>query len=122
MNKVWIVAAREYRINIRRWSFWLFTLGLPMLIAFRVFIVLLIILWQGTSLTGGSDDGPPNKLGVVDQAGLLDWQALNHQDPASVSVDPDLQALLNELRLPTGLKKMIEQLATITSGGRLFPR
>ena len=61
MHKLWLVAKHEYLKMVRRRSFWLGTLGVPLLIV--------VVMAVSIAVAVGGGDGKP--LGYVDQAGLL---------------------------------------------------
>ncbi len=61
MRKFWLVAKHEYLKMVRRRTFWLGTLGVPLLIIVVVAVGIIVSM-------GGSDDRP---LGYVDHAGVF---------------------------------------------------
>ena len=105
MHKVWIIAAREFKINIKRWSFWLLTLGLPVLMFLIGVLSIAIILF--TSGSGDSEEEKtrlPPRLGVVDQAAMLDWEGLNKPDDENAQPK---NSALDEFALSEGLKQRL---------------
>ena len=67
MRKIWLVAKAEYLQLVRRRSFLLATLGIPIFIGVVMAVSILVAV-------GGRDDRP---IGVVDQAGILGDVAAN---------------------------------------------
>ncbi len=74
MNKVWIIAKREYLFNVRRPGFLIFTFGMP--------LIGLLILLGGAFFSGAiggfferqfeGTDTVTQPIGIVDQAAIID--------------------------------------------------
>ena len=69
MDNLWRVAAFEYRRNVFKRSFLITLLSIPLFIAF--------IVGMGLFIEGGSKQ--TLAVGIVDQAGLFEWQAVPAQ-------------------------------------------
>lgn len=65
MNKMWLIARREYLYNLRRPAFLFAVFGAPLFTFFMWFIIFTLIL------NSANDVESVGKVGYVDQAGLL---------------------------------------------------
>ncbi|MFZ5915915.1 MAG: ABC transporter permease [Chloroflexota bacterium] len=79
MGKLWLVARHEYLKQVRRRSFWLVTLGLPLLIAAVITVGIVVSI-------GKTDDRP---LGYVDRAGVLAAGLLPEGESVAMRSFPD---------------------------------
>ncbi len=89
MHKLWLVVKHEYLKNVRRRTFVLGTLGIPLLIVAIMAISILVAI-------GGQDERP---LGYVDEAGVISL-------PASADADHgvDLRAFSDETAARSALE------------------
>jgi ABC-2 type transport system permease protein len=69
MDSLWRVALFEYRRNVFKRSFLIILLSIPLFIAF--------VVGMGLSLEKGSSETLP--VGIVDQAGLFEWETVPAQ-------------------------------------------
>ncbi|CAM2070144.1 ABC transporter permease [Sulfidibacter corallicola] len=101
--KVATVAKREYLIQVRRWSFWLFTLGMPIFFLLIGVVMFAIAFFSMRSHMSGEGPEIPRVIGVVDPATLIDLDTLNAQEIEENSRDElsGITALvLEEFELP----------------------
>ena len=66
MNRVMIVARNEFLSNVRKRSFLWTALGVPLFS-----VAIMVVVFAITANTAGSGDVPVERLGYVDQAGIL---------------------------------------------------
>lgn len=115
MSKVWVVFWREFSHNIRKISFWLTTLGLPifmMAIGAFIFIIAFYSASKSIKKTEKKQDLP---FAIVDTGGIVDWELLNPKtaDGSQLGNDPELKKLLDVVNLP---EKLEEKVLNATAG------
>ena len=119
MSKVRIIAARECKLALTAWPFWLVTLGLPLLMVTVGAITLFIGINTGKSFKGDKKDKIPPVLGIVDHAGLMDWESLNEVEPEEVETPPEIAEFFDSVNLPASLEQHLKKsLAPIAVRGR----
>jgi ABC-2 type transport system permease protein len=84
MNKLWIIAGQEYAAHVRRRTFLLTTIGLPLLLVL-MFAVIIVLTLNSQNVKA---------IGYVDHAGLLSGL------PAQVMVPGDSGSRINEAAVP----------------------
>lgn len=98
MAKVRLIATREFKIQVKRISFWLVTLGLPLLMfLLSLFTVFMGIYVGSQSQKGDEEDSLPNIMAIVDGANLQDWELLNVEEPKSSGTG--FEEIMGELQL-----------------------
>ncbi len=104
MNKILIVARREYLATVRRKSFIILTLGMP------VFFLIIAGITAGSAILAsrrGQDTGKP--IGILDEAGILDVNLLEAVKTSALPQKPraleDLPNMLQEMAWQESLKR-----------------
>jgi len=115
-SKVGVIAKREYIVGIKKWGFWLVTLGLPLLIFIIGLFSLVLGVYTG-SRVADKEEETSRELGILDEASLLDWASLNETGPKT-SIDPAIAAVLEQMDLPAGLRGKIEEAVTKSEWNR----
>lgn len=118
MNKIWLVAVREYVSTVKRKGFVIATLGMPLFFMLIFGIAALVGL-----LTVNKSRNQREVIGIVDESGLIDFNLL-----ASVQKyhDQRTSQVLDELASALGSQssKMTPAQVSIPSGGvefRVYP-
>lgn len=109
MTKVWVVCRREFNHHIRKLSFWLTTLGLPVFM-FILGLVVFAIGFYTVSKSLNKSDKPSNlPLGIVDQANVFDREGFlaDKAEPRNPLDDPDVKKFFESMNLPEFVEEKI---------------
>lgn len=111
--KILLVAKREYWVQLRHWSFWFVTFGLPLLLMVMGGVFLGVFLYfAGREMKNLSrTDNAPKVIGVVDPARVIDLAALAavEQPQRETKRDRTVRFILEEMNLPDNLRRPFEQ-------------
>ncbi len=111
--KILLVAKREYWVQLRHWSFWLVTFGLPLLLMLMGGVFLGVFLYlAGREMKNLSrTDNAPKVIGVVDPAQVVDLAALAALDEPQRDTKRDrtFRFILEEMNLPADMRRPFEQ-------------
>ena len=119
MNKIRIIIARECKLALTAWPFWLVTLGLPLMLVTIGGITLLIGISTGKSIKSSTKNSVPPVLGIVDHANLMDWESLNETETGKPETPTEITSLMESVNLPPTLeKRMIEMMSPIARRAR----
>jgi len=108
MDKVWVVCRREFGTQIRRISFWVTTLGVPLFIIGVGIFIGAIGFYIGSRAVKKSSKKVTGPIAVIDQVGAVNIEALmTPENPSSGEdeVDPELQKFLEMVNLPASLEE-----------------
>ncbi|MCB1050606.1 MAG: ABC transporter permease [Acidobacteria bacterium] len=111
MNKIKTVMIREFLVQIKKWGFWLGTLGLPLFIVISmVFTAWLGMLAEGSKTKRENEAELPRIIGMIDPSGLTDLDQLNHpeEEPEIDLAGIPLPDVWNEINLPESSKHLIQ--------------
>lgn len=107
MDKVWVVCRREFGTQIRRISFWVTTLGIPLFILAIGLLVGVVGFYIGTRAVKKSQKKVKGPMAVVDMVGIVDFDHFlepeKENDPGTV--DPELEKFLKMVNLPSSIER-----------------